>query len=159
MLQEGVVSNYTIKTGADCLLWILTRDDYLEYVRMDPEQVQSGKAYNQMMYYWVNTNQLPITPSQDAVIDIIGKLFGTKVYDREMLLWDPMTPAKGYRVLLSGKAIVGGEVPKPISKSAELNEFDLDVGGWYLNRVIIISTGFHRQTESCFKWLYTQSIQ
>lgn len=144
MLQEGVVSNYTIKTGADCLLWILTRDDYLEYVRIDPEQVQSGKAYNQMMYYWVNTSQLPIAPSQDAVIDIVGQLFGASSYDRDKLLWNPNKPIKEYRILLSGKAIVGGEVSNPATESVELNEFDMDIGGWYLNEGIIISPGIHR---------------
>lgn len=129
MLKEGVVSNYTIKTTADCLLWILTREDYLKYLKLDPQQVQSAKEYDQMMYYWVNTNQLPIAPSQDSVIDILRLLFESSVYEADSIVWEPAKQGKTYRILLSGKAVVGGEKRKELVPLVELNEFDLDIGG------------------------------
>ena len=32
MLAENVVSNYTIKTASDSLLWILPRESYQQYL-------------------------------------------------------------------------------------------------------------------------------
>ena len=129
MLMNGVLSNYTIKTSADSLLWILTREDYLNYLELDPEQTQSAKEYDQMMYYWVNTNQLPIQPTQDAIIDIVSLLFDSAVYEPDSIVWNPAKRDKHYRILLSGKAVVGGEKRQEVSPSVELNEFELDIGG------------------------------
>ena len=130
MLANNVVSNYTIKTSADSLLWILTRDCSNEYVKLDSQQKQSAKEYDQMMYYWVNTNQLPITPVQETVIELLAQLYDADVYDMDMMIWNPKKKEKNYRILLAGKAVVGREKKKSIEEQeVSLNEFDFDIGG------------------------------
>ena len=128
-LMQGVKSIVTITTSADSLLWILPRDVYLQYCEMDPQQKESAKAYDQMMYRWVNTSQLPIAANQAAVIELLEHLYNADVYDADMIVWNPVKRGKEFRVLLSGRAVVGGEKRKSVEVNEEVNEFDLDVGG------------------------------
>ena len=136
MLAEGVVSNYTIKTASDSLLWILPRESYQQYLtvgvecgsegQLDPVQVESAKQYDQTMYHWVNQSQLPMKEMRSGLLSLIAEMFDGVVYDEDQVVWDPEKRGKLFRVLVSGKAVVGGEKRKT---EVTDNAFDVDVLG------------------------------
>ena len=136
MLAEGVVSNYTIKTASDSLLWILPRESYQQYLtvggeggsegQLDPVQVESAKQYDQTMYHWVNQSQLPMKEMRGGLLSLIAEMFDGVVYDEDQVVWDPDKRGKFVRVLVSGKAVVGGEKRKT---EVTDNAFDVDVLG------------------------------
>ena len=136
MLAEGVVSNYTIKTASDSLLWILPRESYQQYLtvgvecgserQLDPVQVESAKQYDQTMYHWVNQSQLPMKEMRSGLLSLIAEMFDGVVYDEDQVVWDPDKRGKLFRVLVSGKAVVGGEKRKT---EVTDNAFDVDVLG------------------------------
>lgn len=133
MLAEGVASLYTIKTGADSLLWVLQREAYQQYLtvrvvvwdkgQIDPVQVESAKQYDQRMYHWVNQSQLPLRESKPGLLKLVADMFDAETVEANEVVWDPAQRTKLFRVLVLGKAAVGAEA----KKAASDNEFDVDV--------------------------------
>ena len=133
MLAAGVTSLYTIKTGADSLLWVLQREAYQQYLtvrvalwpkeQIDPVQVESAKQYDQRMYHWVNQSQLPLRESKPGLLKLVADMFDAETVEANEVVWDPAQRTKLFRVLVMGKAAVGAEAKKGVSD----NEFDVDV--------------------------------
>ena len=94
--------------------------------QLDPVQVESAKQYDQTMYHWVNQSQLPMKEMRGGLLSLIAEMFDGVVYDEDQVVWDPDKRGKLFRVLVSGKAVVGGEKRKT---EVTDNAFDVDVLG------------------------------
>ena len=87
------------------------------------------------MFHWVNTHSLPLSTISPHILNILELLFNADEYDEDKIIWNPSRPGEGFRVLLEGKASVGGESRKEREKQMmakegeEVNEFDVDVTG------------------------------
>ena len=86
------------------------------------------------MFHWVNTNSLPLSTASPHLLTILELLFSADEYDEDKIVWNPTRPGDGFRVLLQGKASVGGESRKErererIREGEEENEFDVDITG------------------------------
>ena len=109
------------------------------------------------MFHWVNTNQLPLSGMKLQVLKLISEVFGGRLYAAGETIWTPDMKAKKLsRVIVTGKGIVGAEAA-PIVKDTD-NEFDVDLSGWYLNRMSSSDYSFSI-SEGCWTGLYLESIQ
>ena len=87
------------------------------------------------MFRWVNTHTLPLAAASSHLLTILELLFSADEYDEDKIVWNPTRPGEGFRVLLQGRASVGGESRKEKEKEKgreegeEENEFDVDVTG------------------------------
>ena len=89
------------------------------------------------MFHWVNTHTLPLSTASSHLITILELLFSADEYDEDKVVWNPARPGEGFRVLLQGKASVGGESRRDRERmngrdsgeGEEENEFDVDVTG------------------------------
>ena len=158
---------YTVTTSTASLLWSLSREAYKVYLtvislflvhaQLDTEQEEARKAYDQKMFHWVNTNQLPLSGMKLQVLKLISEVFGGRLYAAGETIWTPDMKAKKLsRVIVTGKGIVGAEAA-PIVKDTD-NEFDVDLSGWYLNRMSSSDYSFSI-SEGCWTGLYFESIQ
>ena len=94
---------------------------------MDPEQAEALRAYDQRMFHWVNTNQLPLQGMKMQTLKLISDIFGGRTIATGEAVWTPdMKARKLTRVLITGKAIAGAKKAdaKPVDSS---NEFDVDL--------------------------------
>ncbi|KNB43711.1 endonuclease exonuclease phosphatase [Blastocystis sp. subtype 4] len=123
-LLQGGKSLFTITTEYDSLLTILNAEAYEEYLRLDPSQSEGPRQYDQMMYRWVNTHQLPLRKKSPQVLSLLSLLFGASEYDPEKVIWNPEREYGGFRVLLEGQGTRNfQEIAEDLS---EENEFDMD---------------------------------
>mgnify|MGYP003104430380 CR=1 FL=1 len=91
---------------------------------MDPSQSEGPRQYDQMMYRWVNTHQLPLRKKSPQVLSLLSLLFGASEYDPEKVIWNPEREYGGFRVLLEGQGTRNfQEIAEDLS---EENEFDMD---------------------------------
>ena len=94
---------------------------------MDPEQAEALRAYDQRMFHWVNTNQLPLQGMKMQTLKLISDIFGGRTVTTGEVVWTPdMKARKLTRVLVTGKAIAGAKQvdAKPVDSN---NEFDVDL--------------------------------
>ena len=64
------------------------------------------------MFRWVNTHTLPLAAASSHLLTILELLFSADEYDEDKIVWNPTRPGEGFRVLLQGRASVGGESRK-----------------------------------------------
>ena len=94
------------------------------------------------MFHWVNTHTLPLSTASSHLLTILELLFSADEYDEDKVVWNPARPGEGFRVLLQGKASVGGESRRERERERvrdggrgedeEVNEFDVDVTGMFI---------------------------
>lgn len=118
--------------------------------KMDEQQSEAAKQFDQRMFAWVNHHQLPLQKATPAVIDLISELFGGLTCGANKRIWNPEKPRKEFRILLDGTARSGKErIP-----AEDENEFDLGIDGkekkWN-SRNRECWRAFHRE-GSDFEW-------
>lgn len=78
--------------------------------------------FDQRMYRWVNEAKLPLEKCLPSAPEILAILFDAEWKEANHVVWDPKEPCDGFRILLTGKAIIGTESPTRANSS----EFDLN---------------------------------
>ena len=95
---------------------------------MDEEQVDALRDYDQRMFHWVNTNQLPLNGMKLQILKLISDVFGGQLITAGQTVWMPsMKEKKLSRVLITGKAVVGADLSSQFTQTD--NEFDVDLSG------------------------------
>ena len=83
--------------------------------------------YDQRMFHWVNSNELPLNGMKQQLLKLISELFNGQYIQSGKSIWDPSMKAKKLsRIIINGKAMVGKE--EEVKKVSD-NEFDIDVAG------------------------------
>ena len=122
---------------------------------MDEEQVEALRDYDQRMFHWVNTNQLPLNGMKLQILKLISDVFGGQLITAGQTVWMPsMKEKKLSRVLITGKAVVGADLSSQLTQTD--NEFDVDLSGRIAFRNII-SVDFSRFQSILFyrpSWLF-----
>ena len=87
--------------------------------KMDEQQSEAAKQFDQRMFAWVNHHQLPLQKATPAVIDLISELFGGLTCGANKRIWNPEKPRKEFRILLDG-TVKPSQIYALIDKSYEL---------------------------------------
>ena len=83
--------------------------------------------YDQRMFHWVNSNELPLNGMKQQLLKLISELFNGQYIQSGKAIWEPSMKAKKLsRIIINGKAMVGKE--EEVKKVSD-NEFDIDVAG------------------------------
>ena len=86
------------------------------------------RGYDQKMFHWVNTNQLPLNGMKLQILKLISDVFGGQLFTTGQTIWTPsMKEKKLSRVLITGKAVVGADMSAQLTQTD--NEFDIDLSG------------------------------
>ena len=66
--------------------------------------------YDQRMYHWVNSHELPLNGMKQQLLKLICDIFGGIYIQTGKSIWDPsMKARKLTRVIINGKASLGKE--------------------------------------------------
>lgn len=83
--------------------------------------------YDQMMYRWVNTHQLPLCKKSPQILSLLSYLFGASEFEPKKVIWNPERSYDGFRVLIEGQGIRGTQ--EIVVDGSKDNEFDMDTPG------------------------------
>lgn len=91
--------------------------------------------YDQRMYHWVNSHELPLNGMKQQLLKLICDIFGGIYIQTGKSIWDPsMKARKLTRVIINGKASLGKEEVASAPKEGG-NEFDVDIPGILIDRI------------------------
>lgn len=90
---------------------------------MEPLQREEAGRFDQRMYRWIREAKLPLEKCLAPAPEILAILFDAEWREENEVIWDPKNPCDGFRILLTGKAIVGTESPA----NSESPAIDLDM--------------------------------
>ena len=95
--------------------------------------------YDQRMFHWVNSNELPLNGKKPQFLKLISEVFNGQLVQSGKSIWEPsMKARKLTRIILNGKAMMGKE--EEIKKISD-NEFDVDVAALTSAKGKIVGTG------------------